>query len=198
MLATLTPRLHGPRPPIFPSPCSEASNIVLNKKERRRNSINRNFMGDYIGLENHPEVRRFVGRRERVDFADTVVKYDRRFKVSGSGGGRAPFPSPRRQAGHGRSAGPSRPPSPACFGSDRWRPRSPGCLSSDPSACPVATLPLPLLFRLQTVKRDLLLTPKFLYLIGREKVKQGPDKGLIKEILKRQIEVERIQSVSLR
>uniref|UniRef100_A0A670JVH3 Myosin IE n=1 Tax=Podarcis muralis TaxID=64176 RepID=A0A670JVH3_PODMU len=106
----------------------EASNIVLNKKERRRNSINRNFMGDYIGLETHPELRRFVGRRERVDFADTVVKYDRRFK---------------------------------------------------------------------TVKRDLILTPKFLYLIGREKVKQGPDKGAIREVLKRQIEVERVQSVSL-
>ncbi|CAI5798511.1 unconventional myosin-Ie-like isoform X1 [Podarcis lilfordi] len=106
----------------------EASNIVLNKKERRRNSINRNFVGDYIGLETHPELRRFVGRRERVDFADTVVKYDRRFK---------------------------------------------------------------------TVKRDLILTPKFLYLIGREKVKQGPDKGAIREVLKRQIEVERVQSVSL-
>ncbi|XP_015265580.1 PREDICTED: unconventional myosin-Ie-like [Gekko japonicus] len=106
----------------------EASNIVLNKKERRRNSINRNFVGDYIGLEHHPELRRFLGRREHVDFADTVVKYDRRFK---------------------------------------------------------------------TVKRDLILTPKFLYLIGREKVKQGPEKGAIKEVLKRQIELERIQSVSL-
>jgi myosin-1 len=48
------------------------------------------------------------------------------------------------------------------------------------------------------VKRDLILTPKFLYLIGREKVKQGPDKGQIHEVLKRQIEVEKIQSVSLR
>ncbi|KAG8147016.1 hypothetical protein E2320_014089 [Naja naja] len=75
-----------------------------------------------------PELRRFLGRRERVDFADTITKYDRRFK---------------------------------------------------------------------TVKRDLILTPKFLYLIGREKVKQGPEKGAIKEVLKRQLEVERIQSVSL-
>lgn len=50
----------------------------------------------------------------------------------------------------------------------------------------------------QTVKRDLILTPKFLYLIGREKVKQGPEKGAIKEVLKRQLEVEKIQSVSLR
>ncbi|XP_028280833.1 myosin IEb [Parambassis ranga] len=106
----------------------EASDILLNKKERRRNSINRNFVGDYLGTDNHPEVRQFVGRRERIDFADVVMKYDRRFR---------------------------------------------------------------------TVKRDLILTPKFLYLIGREKVKQGPDKGQIQEVLKRKIEVNKIQSVSL-
>ncbi|KAL4836971.1 hypothetical protein H8958_010773 [Nasalis larvatus] len=103
----------------------EASDILLNKKERRRNSINRNFIGDYIGMEEHPELQQFVGKREKIDFADTVTKYDRRFK------------------------------------------------------------------------RDLLLTPKCLYLIGREKVKQGPDKGLVKEVLKRKIEIERILSVSL-
>lgn len=61
----------------------------------------------------------------------------------------------------------------------------------------VSSLPSPLLV-FQTVKRDVILTPKFLYLIGREKVKQGPEKGAIKEVLKRQIELERIQSVSLR
>lgn len=43
-----------------------------------------------------------------------------------------------------------------------------------------------------------MLTPKFLYLIGREKVKQGPEKGQIKEVLKRKIELKDIQSVSLR
>uniref|UniRef100_A0A4W5KEC3 Osteoclast-stimulating factor 1 n=1 Tax=Hucho hucho TaxID=62062 RepID=A0A4W5KEC3_9TELE len=106
----------------------QASDILLNKKERRRNSLNRNFVGDYIGTDNHPEIRQFVGRREKIDFADVVAKYDRRFR---------------------------------------------------------------------TVKRDLVLTPKFLYLIGREKVKQGPEKGQIHEVLKRQIEVEKIQSVSL-
>ncbi|MEQ2158883.1 hypothetical protein GOODEAATRI_016781, partial [Goodea atripinnis] len=58
----------------------EASDVLLNKKERRRNSINRNFVGDYIGTDNHPEIRQFVGRRERIDFADVVVKFDRRFK----------------------------------------------------------------------------------------------------------------------
>ncbi|XP_040899485.1 myosin IEb [Toxotes jaculatrix] len=106
----------------------EASDILLNKKERRRNSINRNFVGDYIGTDSHPEIRQFVGRRERIDFADVVVKYDRRFR---------------------------------------------------------------------SVKRDLILTPKFLYLIGREKVKQGPEKGQIQEVLKRKIELNKIQSVSL-
>lgn len=50
----------------------------------------------------------------------------------------------------------------------------------------------------QTMKRDLILTPKFLYLIGREKVKQGPEKGQIQEVLKRQIELNKVQSVSLR
>lgn len=59
----------------------QASDLLLNKKERRRNSINRNFIGDYIGMEEHPELRQFVGKREKIDFADTVTKYDRRFKV---------------------------------------------------------------------------------------------------------------------
>ncbi|XP_034265184.1 unconventional myosin-Ie isoform X2 [Pantherophis guttatus] len=106
----------------------EASDLLLNKKERRRNSINRNFVGDYIGMDDHPELRQFVGKREKIDFADTVTKYDRRFKG---------------------------------------------------------------------IKRDLILSPKCLYLIGREKVKQGAEKGLVKEVLKRRIEVERILSVSL-
>lgn len=48
------------------------------------------------------------------------------------------------------------------------------------------------------MKRDLILTPKFLYMIGREKMKHGPDKGQIQEVLKRKIEINKIQSVSLR
>lgn len=55
-----------------------------------------------------------------------------------------------------------------------------------------------LIFPLQGVKRDLILSPKCVYLIGREKVKQGPDRGLVKEVLKRRIELERILSISLR
>uniref|UniRef100_A0A8C3AT49 Osteoclast-stimulating factor 1 n=1 Tax=Cyclopterus lumpus TaxID=8103 RepID=A0A8C3AT49_CYCLU len=91
----------------------EASDILYNSKERRKNSINRNFVGDYLGLEQRPELRQFLAKRERVDFADSVNKFDRRFK---------------------------------------------------------------------SIKRDLILTPKGIYLIGREKVKKGPEKGQIKEV----------------
>ncbi|KAB1259251.1 Unconventional myosin-If [Camelus dromedarius] len=106
----------------------EASNILLNKKERRRNSINRNFVGDYLGLEERPELRQFLGKRERVDFADSVNKYDRRFKP---------------------------------------------------------------------IKRDLILTPKCVYVIGREKVKKGPEKGQVREVLKKKLEIQALRGVSL-
>uniref|UniRef100_A0A8C9A0N4 Myosin IF n=1 Tax=Prolemur simus TaxID=1328070 RepID=A0A8C9A0N4_PROSS len=106
----------------------EACNILLNKKERRRNSINRNFVGDYLGLEERPELRQFLGKRERVDFADSVTKYDRRFKP---------------------------------------------------------------------IKRDLILTPKCVYVIGREKVKKGPEKGQVCEVLKKKLEIQALRGVSL-
>ncbi|KAL2090187.1 hypothetical protein ACEWY4_014875 [Coilia grayii] len=106
----------------------EASDILYNSKERRRNSINRNFVGDYLGMEERPELRQFLAKRERVDFADSVNKFDRRFK---------------------------------------------------------------------SIKRDLILTPKGIYLIGREKVKKGPEKGQIKEVLKRKLELNSIRAISL-
>ncbi|MEJ1269870.1 myosin IE [Cricetulus griseus] len=106
----------------------EASNILLNKKERRRNSINRNFVGDYLGLEERPELRQFLAKRERVDFADSIIKYDRRFKP---------------------------------------------------------------------IKRDLILTPKCVYVIGREKVKKGPEKGMVREVLKKKLEIQALRGVSL-
>lgn len=37
-----------------------------------------------------------------------------------------------------------------------------------------------------------------MYLIGREKVKQGPEKGQVTEVLKRRIDVDKILAVSLR
>ncbi|XP_028259817.1 unconventional myosin-If isoform X2 [Parambassis ranga] len=106
----------------------EASDILYNSKERRKNSINRNFVGDYLGLEQRPELRQFLTKRERIDFADSVNKFDRRFK---------------------------------------------------------------------SIKRDMILTPKGIYLIGREKVKKGPEKGQIKEVLKRKLEFGSISGVSL-
>lgn len=44
----------------------------------------------------------------------------------------------------------------------------------------------------------MILTPKSVYLIGREKVKQGPEKGQVTEVLKRRIDVEKILALSLR
>ncbi|KAK7115759.1 unconventional myosin-Ie-like isoform X2 [Littorina saxatilis] len=58
----------------------EASDLLYQKKERRRHSLNRNFVGDYLGLDDNPELRTLVGKRERIEFAATVNKYDRRFK----------------------------------------------------------------------------------------------------------------------
>lgn len=58
-----------------------ASDLLLNRKERRRHSLNRNFVGDYLGMDDRPELRQFVGKREKIDFADKVNKFDRRFKV---------------------------------------------------------------------------------------------------------------------
>lgn len=39
-----------------------ASDILLNRKERRRGSINRNFVGDYIGFLDNPSLRALVGK----------------------------------------------------------------------------------------------------------------------------------------
>lgn len=50
-------------------------------------------MGDYIGMDDHPELRQFVGKREKIDFADTVTKYDRRFKVEKRAGSFAFVPA---------------------------------------------------------------------------------------------------------
>lgn len=59
----------------------KAADLLFGHKERRRASLNRNFMGDYIGLEGKPQTMSLIGRREKVFFAEVVKKYDRRFKV---------------------------------------------------------------------------------------------------------------------
>ena len=45
-----------------PSPLPIASDILLNKKERKRLSINRNFVGDYLGFAENPSLRALVGK----------------------------------------------------------------------------------------------------------------------------------------
>lgn len=57
---------------------------MFGKKERRRYSLNRGFVGDYIGMDNQPALRALVGKREKIEFAETVFKYDRRFQVLAS------------------------------------------------------------------------------------------------------------------
>ncbi|NP_001118234.1 amoeboid myosin I [Strongylocentrotus purpuratus] len=106
----------------------QASDILFDKKERRRYSLNRNFVGDYIGFEHNVSLQALVARRERIEFADKVNKYDRRFKVT---------------------------------------------------------------------KRDLLLSGRNIYLIGREQIKKGPEKGQIRDVVKRKIPLNHIHSVSL-
>ena len=59
----------------------QAADLMYGKKERRRYSLNRNFVGDYIGLEHHPTLQSLVGKRQRVLFACTANKYDRKFRV---------------------------------------------------------------------------------------------------------------------
>lgn len=96
----------------------QAADLFYGQKERRRHSINRYFVGDYIGLQDKPELLAFLGKREKVAFSETIRKYNRRFK---------------------------------------------------------ATL------------LDLIVTSKYIYMIGREKMKKGPQKGQIVEVLKRKI-----------
>ncbi|CAK5075764.1 unnamed protein product [Meloidogyne enterolobii] len=59
----------------------EASELYRGLKERNRHSLERRFVADYIGLDHHPGLQAIVGgRRERIFFAASVTKYDRRFK----------------------------------------------------------------------------------------------------------------------
>lgn len=59
----------------------EASELYRGLKERNRHSLERRFVADYIGLDQHPGLQAIVGgRRERIFFAASVTKYDRRFR----------------------------------------------------------------------------------------------------------------------
>ena len=61
----------------------------------------------------------------------------------------------------------------------------------------VTELAVVIVFR-QMTKRDLLLSAKNIYLIGRERVKKGPQKGQQVEVVKRKINFDNLSHVSLR
>ena len=58
----------------------KAADVMYNKKERKRYSINREFLGDYLGFQDNPVLKALVGKNEKVFFADMATKYDRNFK----------------------------------------------------------------------------------------------------------------------
>lgn len=109
----------------------EAADVFYQKKERRQHSLNRNFYADYIGLDNAPGLKNLVGRRDKIQFAQTVTRYDRKFKG------------------------------------------------------------------VKSAKRDLIVTHKGIFLIGREVAKTGPNKGQALEVVTRHIPLERLFQVSL-
>ena len=51
--------------------------------------------------------------------------------------------------------------------------------------------------KFQVEKRDMVLTGKALWLVGREKAKAGPNKGKLEPAVSRKIELEKISKVSL-
>ncbi|KAJ3300326.1 Unconventional myosin-Ie [Borealophlyctis nickersoniae] len=58
----------------------KAADVVYGKKERKRFSLNREFLGDYLNYLDNPILKALVGKNEKVCFADNVTKYDRKFK----------------------------------------------------------------------------------------------------------------------
>ncbi|KAJ3220393.1 Unconventional myosin-Ie [Dinochytrium kinnereticum] len=60
----------------------KAAQVVYNKKERKRFSLNREFLGDYLNFLDNPVLKSLVGKNEKAYFADAVQKYDRKFKAS--------------------------------------------------------------------------------------------------------------------
>lgn len=54
--------------------------VVFGHKMRKRNSLNRQFLGDYLSFLDNPVLKALVGKKERVFFADNCEKYDRKFK----------------------------------------------------------------------------------------------------------------------
>ena len=57
----------------------EAAQLLAGRKQRNRNSISRQFVGDYLGLDHddQADISKLYGRKERVLFASQVLKYNR-------------------------------------------------------------------------------------------------------------------------
>ncbi|KAI8925857.1 P-loop containing nucleoside triphosphate hydrolase protein [Entophlyctis helioformis] len=60
----------------------KAADVMVNNKERKRFSLNREFLGDYLNLLDNPVVRNLIGKESKAAFSDVVTKYDRAFKPS--------------------------------------------------------------------------------------------------------------------
>lgn len=73
----------------------KAADVMHGQKQRNRNSLNRQFLGDYLSFLDNPVLKALVGiyhrmppliflvdigKKERVFFADNCEKYDRKFK----------------------------------------------------------------------------------------------------------------------
>nr|KAJ3423287.1 Unconventional myosin-Ie [Polyrhizophydium stewartii] len=57
----------------------KAADVMLNNKERKRFSLNREFLGDYLNFLDNPILKSLVGKDVKAAFADVVTKYDRKF-----------------------------------------------------------------------------------------------------------------------
>ncbi|XJO77043.1 hypothetical protein BDV3_001684 [Batrachochytrium dendrobatidis] len=58
----------------------KAADVMFNNKERKRFSLNREFLGDYINFLDNPILKSLVGKDVKAGFVDAVTKYDRNFK----------------------------------------------------------------------------------------------------------------------
>jgi myosin-1 len=109
--------------------CKKQSlSLFYGKKERRRFTLNRDYLGDYISYLDNPYLRSLVGKNEKVLFCDVVKKYDRRFKPK---------------------------------------------------------------------EMDLFITENYVILIGLEKITEGPKKGQYEKEVKRKLQLNQIESISI-
>ena len=103
-------------------------NMFHGKKERRRMTLNREYIGDYLNIVGNPVLKSLVGKNQNILYCNIVRKYDRRWKFQ---------------------------------------------------------------------ERESIVTDQAWYLIGAEKISDGPDKGKLQKVVKRQIPLEHLTSVTL-